>query len=74
MVGRIAASLPGLRRELAELDTEIERRFHTHRHAALLLSLPGMGPVLAAGGTGIRQKPAAGFSNRWYPVGGSSQT
>jgi transposase len=48
VVGRIVASLQALRRELAELDAEIERRFQAHPQAAVLLSLPGMGPVLAA--------------------------
>ena len=33
---------------MAELDAEIECRFQTHPQAAVLLSLPGMGPVLAA--------------------------
>jgi transposase len=48
MVGRIVASVQALRRELAELDAEIERRLQAHQHAAVLLSLPGMGVVLAS--------------------------
>jgi len=48
VVRRIVASLQALRCELAELDAEIERRFQAHPHAAVLLSLPGMGVVLAA--------------------------
>jgi transposase len=48
VVRRIVASLQALRCELAELDAEIERRFQAHPHAPVLLSLPGMGVVLAA--------------------------
>jgi transposase len=34
--------------ELAEFDTLIEARFHEHRHAAVIRSLPGMGALLGA--------------------------
>ncbi|WP_405868002.1 hypothetical protein [Streptomyces sp. NBC_01515] len=33
---------------IAELDTLIEARFHEHRHAAVIRSLPGMGAFLGA--------------------------
>jgi transposase len=34
--------------ELAELDAEIEQRLQAHPHATVLLSMPGMGIVLAS--------------------------
>jgi transposase len=48
MVARIVASVQALRVELAELDAEIEERLQAHPQAAVVLSLPGMGTVLAS--------------------------
>jgi transposase len=34
--------------EIAETDVLIEGRFHDHPHAEVILSMPGLGPVLGA--------------------------
>ncbi|MEV8442158.1 transposase [Actinosynnema sp. NPDC051121] len=47
-VARIAKGLGALDEEIVELDTPIETRFRRHRHAEVILSLPGMGVRLAA--------------------------
>ena len=51
MVARLAKGVMALDAELAELaelDELIEARFRRHRHAEVLVSLPGMGPILGA--------------------------
>ncbi|MEE2033371.1 IS110 family RNA-guided transposase [Rhodococcus chondri] len=47
-VGRLAKQILALDAELAELDTSIEDRFRRHRHAAVIESMPGIGPLLGA--------------------------
>lgn len=48
MVERLAKGVITLNTEIAEIDTMIEQRFRQHRHAKVMLSLPGFGPILAA--------------------------
>ncbi|MDX3762068.1 IS110 family transposase [Streptomyces sp. AK02-04a] len=48
MVARIAKGVLAIDQEITELDTLIEARFHEHRHAAVIRSLPGMGALLGA--------------------------
>ncbi|QDN96209.1 IS110 family transposase [Streptomyces sp. RLB3-17] len=48
MVARIAKGVLALDEEISELDALIEARFHEHRHAAVIRSLPGMGALLGA--------------------------
>ena len=48
MVGRLAKGVRAFDEEITELDTLIETRFREHPHAEVILSLPGMGPRLAA--------------------------
>lgn len=48
MVRRLVKALKALDAELAELDAQIESRFHQHEHAQVLTSLPGIGVVLGA--------------------------
>ncbi|WP_435863351.1 IS110 family transposase [Streptomyces mirabilis] len=50
MVARIAKGVLAIDEEITELDTLIEARFHEHRHAAVIRSLPGMGALLGATG------------------------
>ncbi|MEE1811823.1 IS110 family transposase [Streptomyces sp. BE133] len=49
MVVRLAKEVMTLDEEIAEIDALIESRLREHRHAeVILLSLPGMGPLLSA--------------------------
>ncbi|MGP4053030.1 IS110 family transposase [Streptomyces sp. 2A115] len=48
MVLRLAKGVMALDEEIAELDALIEARFREHPHAAVIRSLPGMGPRLGA--------------------------
>ncbi len=48
MVERLAAGVIALNSEIAEIDAMIEERFRRHRHAEVMLTLPGFGPTLAA--------------------------
>ncbi|NUT48350.1 MAG: IS110 family transposase [Saccharothrix sp.] len=48
MVARPAKGVMALDEEIAETDTLIEGRFRRHRHAAAVLSMPGVGPLLGA--------------------------
>nr|WP_211347016.1 transposase [Saccharothrix australiensis] len=48
MVARIAEVLVALDEEIASLDTLVEAWFRQHRHAEMILSLPGMGVQLGA--------------------------
>jgi len=48
MVERLAKGVIALNTEIAEIDAMIEDRFRQHRHAAVMLTLPGFGPILAA--------------------------
>lgn len=48
MVARLAKKVMALDEEIAETDTLIEDRFRQHRHAAAVLSMPGIGPLLGA--------------------------
>ncbi|MBD9704794.1 IS110 family transposase [Streptomyces sp. ID01-12c] len=48
MVVRLAKGVMALDEEIAELDAQIEARFHEHPHAEVIRSLPGMGPLLGA--------------------------
>jgi transposase len=48
MVARLAKGVMALEEEIAELETLIEGRFREHPSAEVILSLPGMGPRLAA--------------------------
>lgn len=48
IIAALAREIPDLQKELAELDTLISERVMEHRHAPVLISMPGFGPVLAA--------------------------
>ena len=48
IVAKLADEVLALDREIAQLDALIESRFREHRHAELILSMPGFGPVLGA--------------------------
>jgi transposase len=48
MAARQAGALIALTEEISELETMIEARFRQHRHAEVILSLPGMGVALGA--------------------------
>jgi transposase len=48
VVAKLATEVIALNSEIAELDALIESRFRQHRHAELILSMPGFGPVLGA--------------------------
>ena len=44
----LAAQITSIDHELADLDAQIAERFHQHESADVLLSMPGLGPLLAA--------------------------
>lgn len=48
LVARLANAVLAHREEVAELDARIEARFRQHQDAEVILSLPGMGPILGA--------------------------
>jgi transposase len=48
MVARLAKEVMSLDTEIAETETMIEERFRSHRHAEIILSMPGFGVVLGA--------------------------
>jgi transposase len=48
MVARLAEEVMGLDTEIAETETMIEDRFRRHRHAEIILSMPGFGVTLGA--------------------------
>lgn len=48
MVSRLAKEVMALDHEISETDTMIEERFRRHRHADIIMSLPGFGPILGA--------------------------
>ncbi|RAV01391.1 IS110 family transposase [Mycobacterium colombiense] len=48
MVARLAKEVMTLDTEIEETETMIEDRFRRHRHAEILLSMPGFGVVLGA--------------------------
>lgn len=48
MVARLAKGVMALDEEISEIDALIESRFRQHKHAEVILSLPGFGVLLAA--------------------------
>lgn len=48
MVARLAGEVIGLDEQIAEINALIEARFRDHPLAAVIISLPGIGPVLGA--------------------------
>ncbi|MER5411250.1 IS110 family transposase [Streptomyces sp. NPDC002769] len=48
VVARLAREVMALDEEIAETDALIEGRFRDHPHAEVILSMPGLGPVLGA--------------------------
>ncbi len=48
MVGRLAKEVMALDTEIADTDAMIEDRFRRHRHAEIILSMPGFGVTLGA--------------------------
>ncbi len=48
MVARLAEEVMSLDTEIAETETMIEDRFRRHRHAEIILSMPGFGVTLGA--------------------------
>jgi hypothetical protein len=45
LIARLAATVLGVNAQLAELDTRIAARFHTHPDAAVLTSMVGIGDL-----------------------------
>ncbi|WP_373684961.1 IS110 family transposase [Streptomyces lunaelactis] len=48
VVAKLAREVMALDEEIAETDALIESRFRDHPHAEVILSMPGLGPVLGA--------------------------
>ncbi len=48
MVAKLIREVTALHEEIAETDKLIEARFREHRHAEVITSLPGIGPLLGA--------------------------
>ena len=48
MVARLAGEVMNLGTEIAATETMIEQRFRRHRHAEIMLSMPGFGVILRA--------------------------
>lgn len=48
MVARLAKEVMRLDNEIGDTETLIEQRFRRHRHAEIILSMPGFGPLLGA--------------------------
>ena len=48
LVAQLAEQIGAIDTEIARLDEQISERFEQHRDATILLSMPGLGPVLAA--------------------------
>jgi transposase len=48
MVGRLAGEVMNLDTEIGATETMIEERFRRHRHAEIILSMPGFGVILGA--------------------------
>ncbi|MGW7201850.1 IS110 family transposase [Streptomyces chryseus] len=48
VVAKLARQVMALDEEIAETDALIESRFRDHPHAEVILSMPGIGPVLGA--------------------------
>lgn len=48
LIARQAQALITVNEEIGEVESMIEARFREHRHAEVILSLPGMGPMLGA--------------------------
>jgi transposase len=48
MVARLAEEVMSLDTEIAATETMIEERFRRHRHAKIILSMPGFGVILGA--------------------------
>jgi transposase len=48
IVASLARTVLDLHEEVTKIDKQIEARFHQHQQAAILLSMPGFGPLLAA--------------------------
>ncbi|WP_433663158.1 IS110 family transposase [Nocardia sp. CA-128927] len=48
MVARLAKEVMRLDDEIGDTETLIEQRFRRHRHAPIILSMPGFGPLLGA--------------------------
>lgn len=48
LVAKLAAQIAAIDEDLARIDAQITEHFARHRHAEILLSMPGFGRVLAA--------------------------
>ncbi len=48
MVARLAEEVMTLDTEIGDTDAMIEERFRRHRHAEIILSMPGFGVILGA--------------------------
>ncbi len=48
MVARLAEEVMTLNTEIGDTDAMIEERFRRHRHAEIILSMPGFGVILGA--------------------------
>lgn len=63
LVSRLARRLLDLDREIKELDKLITRRFREHPQAAIIESMPGMGPILGAEFLAITAGDLAAFGS-----------
>jgi transposase len=54
IVAELAAEVLALKERIESIDEEIGRRFFARRGARILISLPGMGPILGALFPGLR--------------------
>lgn len=62
LIHRLARQLLELDRQIKDLDKQITHRFHAHPQAAIIESLPGMGPILGAEFLAITAGDLAAFA------------
>jgi transposase len=63
MVARLARGVMDLDAEISETDALIEDRFRQHRHAAVVVSMPGIGTLLGAEIIGLTGGDLAAFGS-----------
>jgi transposase len=63
LVAELAARVLALKEEIARVDQEVECRFFCHPSAEILVSLPGMGPLLGAEFLVEVANPTGAFAN-----------
>ncbi len=63
MVARLAEEVMTLNTEIGDTDAMIEERFRRHRHAEIILSMPGFGVILGAEFLAATGEDIAAFRN-----------